>query len=88
MPMLTEHTISDAKSRRSYKLKVENEGDGLSLHLPGFGTRDMEPGAGPVIFLEFENGEPILRVWADITTEEPTHKISLERASESRRLPD
>ena len=86
--MMTEHQIGDAKSRARYKVKVENEGSGLSLHLPGFGTRDMEPGAGPVIFLEFENGEPILRVWADITTEEPTHKISLKRASESRRIKD
>lgn len=86
--MLTEHQIGDAKGRARYKVKVENEGAGLSLHLPGFGTRDMEPGAGPVIFLEFENGEPILRVWADITTEEPTHKISLKKASEVRRIKD
>lgn len=86
--MLTRHTIGDAKSRGRYEVKVENEGAGLSLHLPGFGTRDMEPGAGPVIFLEFENGEPILRVWADITTEEPTHKISLKKASEVRRIKD
>ena len=86
--MTTDHTITDAKTKGKYTVKVENEGTGLSLHLPGFGTRDMEPGAGPVIFLEFVNGKPVLRVWADITTEEPTHTISLERASETRRLPD
>jgi hypothetical protein len=88
MPTLTEHTIGDAKSRARYTVEIENEGTGLSLYLPGFGTRDMEPGAGPVIFLEFENGEPILLVWADITTEEPTHKISLKRAAEELRIPD
>ena len=86
--MTTNHQVADSKNGAHYKIKVENEGEGLSLHLPGFGTRDTEPGAGPVIFLEFVDGEPILRVWADITTEEPTHKISLADAHEIRRLPD
>ncbi len=93
MTMLATMTIDDAgvrmkgaTTKRQYKIKIEQESVGVAISIPGFGTSDMEPGAGPVIYLEMENGEPILRVWADIKTEEPTHKISLKGASEALRV--
>jgi len=85
MSVITTHRFNDANDNTERTVTVENEGRGISIHIPGYGTNDMEPGAGPVIYLELENGVPILRVWADITDEEPTHKISLAKASEKHR---
>ena len=39
-----------------------------------------------IVYLEVEDGRPILRVWADINSEEPTHVIDLSGAHVSRRL--
>lgn len=83
--MKNRQRISDVESNKFYEITAENEGMGLALHVPGYGTNDMEPSAGPVVLLEMRDGVPFLLVWADITTEEPTHKISLAGASEKLR---
>jgi hypothetical protein len=39
----------------------------------------------PVIFIEIENGEPIMYVYGDINQEDWTHRIELKDALESNR---
>lgn len=83
--MINRQKIDDVKDHTTYEITVENEGEGLSIRVPGYGTSDMEPGAGPVVLLEMRYGVPFILVWGDIETEEPTHTICLKGAAESLR---
>lgn len=65
--------------------RVQLRPNGIEVFLAGYGTNDMEPGAGPVLFVEFYEGVPKLHVWADITTDGMTDSIDLSRASEAFR---
>lgn len=67
---------------------VERYRIGASIALQGYGLRDMDANVGGVIFLELYEGTARLLVWADITSSEPTHIISLAGAKEENRLPD
>lgn len=60
-------------------------GEGLNVFLDGFGTAGVASGFGALIYLEFYEGKPMLRVWADINQEDPTHTIDLSGAMEARR---
>lgn len=80
--------FKDVETDKVHTVLVQHEHQGLSLLVPGYGTNDTEPGAGPVVLLEMRKGVPFLVVWADITTEEPTHTISLAGASERKRRPE
>lgn len=80
-----EVTVPDAHDDSTRTLTVEVEHGGVAVNIPGYGTADMMPGHGPVVFLEFRSGVPVLCVWADITTDEPTHQIDLSGAAESKR---
>jgi hypothetical protein len=55
---------------------------GIEIGFDGYNGKD---GGNGIIHIEHYKGEIILRVWADINDEEPTHKISLEGARESNR---
>lgn len=75
----------DVEENAEHVVRVEHETQGVGIIVPGFGLNDTEPGAGPVVLLEIRNGVPFVVVWADITKEEPTHTISLLKASETFR---
>lgn len=87
-----EVTLRDAadRERDSLRLSLDMEENpaGISLCLGGYGLREMDPNAGGVIFLELYEGTARLMVWADITSPDPTHVISLAGAKESNRLQD
>ena len=61
---------------------------GVELLPDGLGTNGMLPGHGPPLYLECEAGKWRLHVWADINSEDPTHMIDLDGASEVLRRPD
>lgn len=58
---------------------------GIDIGAKGYGSYTMEDGSGFPVYIEFYEGKLMLRVWADINSEEPTHTISLEGARESLR---
>ena len=62
--------------------------DGVALHADGYGDRGTAPGHGSPVFVELYRGELRLVVWADITTDEPTHVIPLGGAREALRRTD
>lgn len=80
--------VTDVETGGEVVLTVENEGAGLSVHVPGYGTADTAPGAGPVVLVEVRAGVPYVVAWGDITSEEPTATLSLSGAAETLRLPD
>ena len=61
---------------------------GLSVCPEGTGDYYSKEGHGYPIHLEYveEEGAWVVYVWADISQEDPTHKISLEMANESNRV--
>lgn len=74
-----EHTTSVA---------VKEDGNfGLGIYIAGCSTKtasDDDPDCP--VYLEIDDGHPVLRVYADINSEEPTHTIDLSGAFMSRRL--
>jgi hypothetical protein len=45
----------------------------------------MEPGFGSPVFIEADNdGNPLVYCWAEIDSEDHTHKISLHGARDNR----
>jgi hypothetical protein len=79
------------KSDAILKVEITNEGDGctsgLGISLEDHQTKTSAEGfADTIVHLEFCDGKPILRVWADINSEEPTHTIDLSGAHVGRRL--
>lgn len=74
--------VTDAYCSDKFQLTVEHEPGGVAIHVPNYGTNDMEPGAGPVVFVEMRKGVPHVLIWGNIQQEEPTHIISLAHAAE------
>ncbi|MFA5766319.1 MAG: hypothetical protein WC919_00150 [Candidatus Paceibacterota bacterium] len=81
------HDIS-LESDAVLKIKVAVDGDeGLGIYIAGYSTNCAADDYEDAIFyLEIQDGKPILRVWADINQEEPTHTIDLSGANVNRRL--
>lgn len=87
--MATMHVgIDDCFAEGSLGVSVKNEADdGLSISLDGYSTKTSEDGFNDaVVFLELNDGRPMLYVWADINSEEPTHTIDLSGANINRRI--
>jgi len=53
------------------------------LFVPGCGAKTQDN--GPVAFVEFQDGKPVLYIWSDINQEDWTHRIDLSDALESSR---
>ena len=69
--------------RRLHRGNVTTIHGGLEIYLEGYGNRTMEPGHAPLAYLEVgDDGHPVLRIWADFDSEDPTHVISLGPARE------
>ena len=69
----------------STSVKNEND-DGIAISLKGYSTKTSVDGFDDaVIFLELHDGKPILYVWSDINSEDPTHIIDLSGAHTSLR---
>lgn len=61
--------------------------EGFGISLDNHQTKTTAEGfADAVVYLELCDGKPILRIWADINSEEPTHVIDLSGAHINRRL--
>jgi hypothetical protein len=89
--MATMHVgIDDFFAEGSLGISVKSESDdGLSISLDGYSTKTSEDGSDDaIIFLELNDGRPILYVWADINSEEPTHTINLSGANINKRMSD
>ena len=76
-------TFADAETGQPRTAAVTAETRGLCIQPEGTGTFDSD--CGP-IYLEVQDGRPVLYVWADINGEEPV-KIDLAAALESNRQP-
>jgi len=76
-------TFADAETGQPCKAAVTAETRGLCIQPDGTGTLDSD--CGP-IFLEVQDGRPVLYVWANINEEEAV-KIDLAAALESNRQP-
>ena len=67
------------KLGKSLKTKVQINKQGLEINFKGFGVATMDKGGGPV-YIEVQNGFPVIYIWSDINSQDPTHMISLKGA--------
>ena len=70
---------------------IKRHGDGESdegvyIRLEGTGDATSGVGAGYPVLVEVYNGQPCVRIWADINQEDPTHVIYLHGALEKLRV--
>jgi hypothetical protein len=72
---------------RSVKVAHDGGSGNLTVDIEGCGLNTMEQD-GRVLYLENQDGNPKLYVWADINREEPTHVLDLAGALETARVPD
>lgn len=79
--------VSKIEAKHTFGV-VRYGGVGLGISIDGFGEKNSGDGEGSPVWLEIENGVPSLKVWADITSEDPTHIISLGGAAEALRIPE
>ena len=70
------------------KGRVEANGGSIHIFLDGYGDCGTEPGHGCPIVLERYDGKCSIIIWADINSEDPTHKIDLSGALETFRKSD
>ena len=71
--------------RRRVMTRIEAASTGVEIFSHGYGTACAARGRGSLVFLEIHDERLRLAVWADITSEDPTHVIDLEGARENRR---
>lgn len=57
---------------------------GVEIFVKGFGTADMEPGHGPILYFENAGGVPCCVTWPSIKSDEPSVQ-ALDGAAESLR---
>ena len=76
-----------AGEARPIGVKVHSEdNNGLAISLDDHSTNSAADGFDDaILWLEYEDGKPTLYVFADINSEEPTHKIDLSGAHINRR---
>ncbi len=55
---------------------------GVDISVEGYGTMEMEPGHGGIVFLELQNDVLRMHVWKDIKQSDRSHSINLEGARE------
>jgi hypothetical protein len=77
------HDTNGSSNHRYIELEIESHG--IAIRPIGYGDKLNSNGKGSPVFIEFRNGIPMVLVWDDINNEEPSHIISLEKASESNR---
>ena len=65
--------------------RIEIGPGGVEIFFEGHGTCCMQPGKGSLIFIEVYEGRLVMRIWADINSEDPTHVIDLEGSREAAR---
>tara|TARA_Y100001937_G_C7111124_1_gene327661 strand:+ start:623 stop:859 length:237 start_codon:yes stop_codon:yes gene_type:complete len=70
-------TIRDiyGESDETFEVLTYVDSSGVEIDL---GNKYRHPTSGAAILLENQKGNPVLVVWADPESEEPTHKIELD----------
>jgi|TARA_R110000824_G_scaffold116455_8_gene267916 hypothetical protein len=62
--------------------------EGVYIRPEGTGDHTADSGHGWPVLVEIYEGRPVVRIWADINDEDPTHIIPLDGALESNRKGD
>jgi hypothetical protein len=76
-------TEDDATGEIKGEVRIDLRG--ITIRIDGYGDAATMNGYGSPILIEHYNGELVIRLWADINQEDPTHAIDLEGAKESMR---
>lgn len=84
---VTEHGDDPETPKPGLAVKAIQGRGHLTLDIDGCGLNTME-NDGQVLYLENQNGVPVLYVWGDVNSDDPTHKISLAGALETARTPE
>lgn len=77
--------VHHADDRLTLRGRVEVKPQGIEIYFDGYGVHGAAAGFGSPVFIEVDdNGHPVLRAWAEIDSEDPTHKINLAAARDTR----
>ena len=73
------------EERSSHLVRIDVIDDRVWIGAEGFGDHASTDGNGYPFCFDFQEGKPFLTVWGDINQEDPTHRIDLTNAMESKR---
>jgi len=73
--------LFDPVSRKEASGEVAVSTSGITVKITGYGDKTSQPGFGTPVYIEFYDGQLMLRIWDDINREDPK-SISLEGARE------
>lgn len=74
--------LANTEGAGDLEVTVRVTRDGVEILFEGYGDKCSEPGHGVPILIENCNGVPRVVIWGDITSEDPTHNVTLEGARE------
>jgi hypothetical protein len=75
----------DPDNGRALSGRIEVNSLGIDIFFDGYGQHTMNPGFGSPVFMEVDDdGHPVVHCWAEIDSEDPTHKIRLHAARDTR----
>jgi hypothetical protein len=77
--------IYDDVTKKELKVKIEFTHGSLFINIEKYGDACSLDGAGDPVVIDYFDGQVDVCVWSDINKEDPTHKINLEGALESKR---
>jgi len=87
-PKIVPFEIKDVAQEGSIKGEIKIGAHGIYIKLDGHGEKNMPPGYGEPVMIEFYDDQARVIIWSDINDEEPTHHVRLDGAKEEKRLPD
>lgn len=77
--------VHHADDRKVHHGRVDVSTAGIEVFIDGYGTHDAAPEHGAPLFIEVDdNGHPVLHAWAEIDSQDPTHKVNLASARDTR----
>ena len=81
-----EFRLADVLSDRApLNVSVSCNEVALLISLKGYGDACSKDGCGCPMLIEYQDGVPVVYIWADINKHDYTHKITLEGAAEVKR---
>jgi hypothetical protein len=75
--------LYDPVKSRYINAKIQMTPQGIGIGFDGYGDKGSPPGMGQPVLIEFYEGKIMVRLWADINQEDPTHQIDMSGAKES-----
>ena len=85
MEVIMTGLLQDELTNNSIPFNIDCQNGRINISFAGYGECNSKDGYGFPLYVELHNKKLIVRVWSDISDEEPTHCIDMSGALEKNR---